>query len=414
MKILVQKFGGTSVANVQKIKTAAKRISKAHKSGYRVVVVVSALGKTTDSLVALSKEMTSDPSRREMDMLLSTGEQISTALMAMALHNLKLAAVSLTGNQVGIQTDSEHTRARILRIKKDRILKELTAKRIVIVTGFQGCDSNQEITTLGRGGSDLTAVALAHSLNAEACEIYTDVDGIYTTDPRVLPTAKKIKKISYEEMLELASAGAQVMQARSIEMASKFNIPIHVRSSIVASQGTWIVKGDKDMEKVLVSGVSLNKKEAKITLIEVSDKPGVAGRIFRAIAKAGVNVDVIVQNVSIDKKSTNISFTVPREDVDVATKAIAKVKPLLKKSQIVADKNIAKISIVGIGMRSHSGVAADMFEVLGKSRINIDMISTSEIKICCVVKKKDADRAIKVLHDQFVTKKDTYAVEVRG
>ncbi len=406
-KLIVQKFGGSSVANPERIQRVAKRIAKTRAAGNRVVVIVSALGDTTDDLLDLCGKLTQNPSRRELDMLLSTGEQISTALMAMALHELGVGAISLNGYQVGIKTDSSHTRARILGIRRERITKELDAGKVVIVAGFQGIDANMEITTLGRGGSDLTAVAVANALKADACEIYTDVNGIYTTDPRILPDARKIDRISYEEMLEMASAGAQVMQARSIEVAGKYDVPLHVRSSMNEEQGTWIIKGDKSMEKILVRGVTVSKKEAKITIADVPDRPGIAGNIFREVAKAGVNVDMIVQNVGRTGK-TDISFTVPADDVNTALKAISEIRPVIAKKQIIVDKNIAKVSVVGVGMRSHSGVAADMFEVLGKSKINIDMISTSEIKIAVTVSGKDADRAVKVLHDHFVTKKDQY------
>lgn len=406
-KLIVQKFGGSSVANPERIQRVAKRIAKTRAAGNQVVVIVSALGDTTDDLLDLCGKITANPSRRELDMLLSTGEQISTALMAMALHELGLGAVSLNGFQVGIRTDSSHTRARILGIRKQRVMRELNANKVVIIAGFQGIDANMEITTLGRGGSDLTAVAVAKALKADACEIYTDVNGIYTTDPRILSDARKIDRISYEEMLEMASAGAQVMQARSIEVAGKYDVPLHVRSSMNEEQGTWIIKGDKSMEKILVRGVTVSKKEAKITIADVPDKPGMAGTIFRGVAKAGVNVDMIVQNVGRTGK-TDISFTVPADDVNTALKAIDAIRPVIAQKQIIVDKKIAKVSVVGVGMRSHSGVAADMFEVLGKNRINIDMISTSEIKIAVTVDGKDADRAVKVLHDHFVTNKDQY------
>jgi aspartate kinase len=405
--LIVQKYGGSSVANPERIQRVAKRIAKTSRSGKRVVVIVSALGDTTDDLLDLCGKITMNPSRRELDMLLSTGEQISTALMAMALHELGVDAISLNGFQVGIKTDSSHTRARILGIRRARVNRELGAGKVVIIAGFQGIDANMEITTLGRGGSDLTAVAVAQALSADACEIYTDVNGIYTTDPRILPEARKIDRISYEEMLEMASAGAQVMQARSIEVAGKYGVPLHVRSSMNEETGTWIIKGDKSMEKVLVRGVTASKKEAKITIADVPDRPGMAGNIFRSLAKAGINVDMIVQNVGRTGK-TDISFTIPADDVSASLKAIASIRPAISKDHLIIDKHIAKVSVVGIGMRSHSGVAADMFEVLGKSRINIDMISTSEIKIAVIVKDKDTDRAVKALHDHFVTKKDRY------
>ena len=402
MSLVVQKYGGSSVANPDRIKRVARRISQYWKKGHSLAVVVSALGDTTDDLIALSRQITAAPSRREMDMLMSTGEQISTALLAMALHELGVSAVSLTGFQVGIATDSVHTRARIIGIDAKRIQREHKKRRVTIVAGFQGMNRDGDITTLGRGGSDLTAVAMAYALRADACEIYSDVDGIYTTDPRIVRSAKKISKISYEEMLELASSGAQVMQPRSIELAGKFDVPIHVRSSFNQKNGTWIVKGDRKMEDVVVRGVSVNKNEAKVTIMDVPDRPGTAGNIFRTLANRGINVDMIVQNTSAKKKSTDISFTVPSDDLDEAIRAIGMVKPRVPRTHITAERNISKVSVVGIGMRSHSGVAADMFEVLGKNRINIDMISTSEIKISCTVKKSDAEKAVKVLHAHFI------------
>ncbi|MBF0254320.1 MAG: aspartate kinase, partial [Candidatus Omnitrophica bacterium] len=396
--------------DTDKIKRAARRVAAAKKQGYAVVVVVSALGDTTDDLMDLCQKITSSPSRRELDMLLSTGEQISTALLAMALHQIKVDAVSLTGFQVGIQTDASHTRARILGVSRERLMTELGRGRVVVVAGFQGVGPEKEITTLGRGGSDLTALALAKALGARACEIYTDVEGVFTADPRRVPEARKIHRISYEEMLELASSGAQVMQSRSIELAGKFDVPIHVRSSATGKQGTWIVKGDSSMENILVRGVTANKNEAKITLRNITDRPGMAGALFRQIATAGINVDMIIQNIAVSGRRTDISFTVSAADLNEAVRVISKIRPAIEKKHIIADRDIAKISVVGIGMRSHSGVAADMFEVLGKNRINIDMISTSEIKISCVVQKKNADRAVRVLHQHFIKQKDRYTV----
>lgn len=403
MKLVVQKYGGSSVADPERIKRVAGRVKEYRKSGCRVAVIVSALGDTTDDLIQLSKKITQKPSRREMDMLISTGEQMSTALLAMALHEIGVDAVSLTGYQVGISTDSVHTKARITDIGLNRIKKELASRGVAIVAGFQGIDQHGDITTLGRGGSDLTAVAVARTLNADTCEIYTDVDGIYTADPRIVKEAKKIHRISYEEMLELASSGAQVMQARSIELAGKFDVPIHVRSSFNHRNGTWIVKGDKAMEDVLVRGVSINKNEAKVTLRDVQDRPGIAANIFRALADAGVNVDMIVQNISrSNRTSTDISFTVPSDDVEEAIRALNRTRVPIPHAGIISDREISKISVVGIGMRSHSGVAADMFEVLGKNKINILMISTSEIKISCIVRKKDGEKAVKLLHKHFI------------
>ncbi len=400
MSLIVQKYGGSSVANPDRIKKVADRVFRYKKKGHSLVVVVSALGDTTDELLTLSDQITKNPSRRELDMLMSTGEQISVALLAMALHELKCPAISFTGGQVGIKTDSAYTRARILDISTQKIQKELKEKKVVIVAGFQGINLEQEITTLGRGGSDLTAVALAKALSADACEIYTDVEGIFTTDPRLVSDAKKIARISYEEMLELAASGAQVMQSRSIEVAGKYDIPIHVRSSFSNNEGTWIVKEDRSMEDVLIRGVSLSKNEAKLTLSGVPNRPGIAAGIFRTLADKGINVDMIIQNIG-KSTDTDITFTVPKQDIDHAVNSLKALAKKVGIKGISQDTKIAKISVVGIGMRSHAGVAAAMFEALGKNKINIEMISTSEIKISCVVKKTFAEKAVKVLHDHF-------------
>ncbi len=400
MSLIVQKFGGSSVANPDRIKIVAERVAGYKKQGHSLVVVVSALGDTTDELLELADKISKNPPKRELDMLMSTGEQISVALLAMALHELGVDAISFTGHQVGIRTDSTHTKARIIDINSGRIRRELKKKKTVIVAGFQGVDMNQDITTLGRGGSDLTAVALAKALSADTCEIYTDVDGIYTTDPRIVSDARKIEKISYEEMLELASSGAQVMQSRSIEVAGKYDIPLHVRSSFSTNEGTWIVKEDKSMEDVLIRGVSVSKNEAKLTVSGVPNQPGIAGKIFRTLADAGINVDVIIQNIG-KAVSTDISFTVARNEADTAVALLKKVAENTGIKEVTQDPKIAKVSVVGIGMRSHAGVAAEMFEILGKHKINIEMISTSEIKISCVVKLADADKAVKLLHKEF-------------
>lgn len=400
MALIVQKYGGSSVANPERIQKVAARVHRTRRRGHSLVVVVSALGDTTDELLELAAQITKDPSRREMDMLLSTGEQISVALLAMALHERGCDAISFTGSQVGIRTDSSHTRARILDISTSRVREELRRGRVVIVAGFQGTNLQNEITTLGRGGSDLTAVALAKALGADTCEIYTDVDGIYTTDPRLVKDARKIRRISYEEMLELASSGAQVMQSRSIEVAGKFDIPLHVRSSFSDKEGTWIVKEDQSMEDVWIRGVSLNRNEAKLTLSAVPNYPGVAAAVFRALADKGINVDVIIQNIG-KSTDTDISFTVPVAEAENAVSTLRASSRKIGFKGLSLDTNIAKVSVVGIGMRSHAGVAAEMFEVLGKNRINIEMISTSEIKISCVVKKSDAEKAVKVLHARF-------------
>ena len=398
--LIVQKFGGSSVANVERIENVAKRVVSYRKKGYDLVVVVSALGDTTDELIALAHKITLEPSEREMDMLLSTGEQISVALLAMAIHKLGFEAISFTGAQVGIITDASHTRARILKINTDKIKDELKKGKIVIVAGFQGVTLNQDITTLGRGGSDLTAVALAKELSADECEIYTDVDGIYTTDPRIESKAKKIEAITYDEMLEMASLGAQVMQARSVEVAKKFNVPIHVRSSFSKNTGTMIIREVKRMEDVVVSGVTLNKNEAKITVCNVPDRPGVAARIFQELSSAGVNVDMIVQNVS-HLRQTDISFTVNKTDLPRAIKLTSMVAKNIQAGDVLQDEEIARVSIVGVGMKSHPGVAATMFDALAKNKINIEMISASDISISCIIKRKFTETAVRALHEKF-------------
>ena len=399
-RLIVQKFGGSSVANVERIQNVARRVVGYKKKGCDLVVVVSALGDTTDELIELANRITTEPSEREMDMLLSTGEQISVALLAMAIHKLGVEAISFTGLQVGIITDTAHTRARILKINTEKIKEELRRGRVVIVAGFQGVTLDQDITTLGRGGSDLTAVALAKELKADECEIYTDVEGVYTTDPRVEPAAKKITAITYDEMLEMASLGAQVMQARSIEVAKKFDVPIHVRSSFSDTTGTMITREVKRMEEVVVTGVTLNKAEAKFTICDVPDKPGVAAKIFKELSDAGVSVDMIVQNVSHTRK-TDISFTVAKSNVAKTNKIVRKAAAQTGAGELLQDEDIARISIVGVGMKSHSGVAATMFETLAQQKINIEMISTSDISIQCVIKKKFAEPAVKALHYKF-------------
>lgn len=398
--LVVQKYGGSSVANVERIQKVAQRVVSYSKKGCQLVIVVSALGDTTDELVELAAKINSNPSEREMDMLLSTGEQISVALLAMAIHKLGAQAISFTGSQVGIITDTSHTRARIIKINGDKIKEELKKGNIVIVAGFQGVTINQDITTLGRGGSDLTAVALAKELQAETCEIYTDVEGIYTTDPRIEPRARKIKKITYDEMLEMASLGAQVMQARSIEVAKKFNVPLHVRSSFSAKSGTMIIKEVKKMEDVVVSGITLNKNEAKITLCGVPDKPGVAVKLFKNLADAGLSVDMIVQNVS-HTRQTDISFTIAKTDSAKASRITKAVAKKIGAGEALLDEEIARVSIVGVGMKSHHGVAAKMFGILADNKINIEMISTSDISISCIIKKKNAEIAVKKLHEEF-------------
>ncbi|MFA5145137.1 MAG: aspartate kinase [Candidatus Omnitrophota bacterium] len=398
--LVVQKFGGSSVANVERIKNVAKRVVSYKKKGYDLVVVVSALGDTTDELIKLANGINPLPSEREMDMLLSTGEQVSVALLAMAIQKMGFEAISFTGAQVGIITDASHTRARIIKINADKIKEELDKGRIVIVAGFQGVTLKQDITTLGRGGSDLTAVALAKELSAKECEIYTDVEGIYTADPRIEPRAKKIKEITYDEMLEMASLGAQVMQARSIEVAKKFNVPVYVRSSFSDKPGTLIIKEVKRMEDVVVSAVTLNRSEAKITICDVPDRPGVAATIFQELAGAGINIDMIVQNVS-HLRQTDISFTVAKSEALKTTRLTKKVATRIKAGEVLEDGDIARISVVGVGMRAHSGVAATMFGTLAKNKINIEMISTSDISISCIIKNKYVEAAVKALHEKF-------------
>ncbi len=399
-KLIVQKFGGSSVANVERIQNVARRVVEYRKKGYNLVVVVSAMADTTDEFIDLAGKINPDASEREMDMLLSTGEQISVALLAMAIHKLGQDAISLTGAQVGIITDTNHTKARIVKIAGRRIRQELAKGKIVIVCGFQGITPDDNITTLGRGGSDLTAVALAKALKAQECEIYTDVDGIYTTDPRIEPKAKKLDAITFDEMLEMASLGAQVMQPRSIEVAKKYNVPIHCRSSFNANPGTMIVKEVKRMEGALITGVTLNKGESKITLVNVPDKPGVAAKVFQELAAGGVSVDMIVQNVSHTRK-TDISFTVGKNDVPKTLKIAKGVAQKLGVDEVIEDSDIARVSIVGVGMKSHPGVAGMLFGTLADNGINIEMISTSDISISCIIKKKSADLAVKTIHAKF-------------
>jgi len=398
--IIVQKFGGSSVENVDRIKAVARRILESKTKRNDVVVVVSALGDTTDELITLANNIDPEPPKREMDMLMSTGEQISCALLAMAIKALGHDAISLTGGQVGIRTDQSHTRARIETIDARRIKKALAQNKIVIVAGFQGITKDKEITTLGRGGSDLTAVALAITLKAKVCEIFTDVKGIYTTDPRIVKNARKIKTITFEEMLEMASLGAQVMQARSIEVAKRFNVPLHVRSSFFKEEGTMIVKANEKLEEIAVRGITCNKSEAKITICQVPDKPGVAAYIFKEISRIGVSVDMIVQNVS-HTRHTDISFTVPKAEVNKTLEIAKRIAHRIGAGEVSCDKNIARVSIIGSGMRSHSGIAARMFETLAKNKVNIEMISTSEISISCIIDQSLTDKAVKALHKIF-------------
>ena len=401
------------MADVEKIKKVAKRIAATKAEGNDVIVVVSAMGKMTDELVDLAHRVSASPDDREFDMLLSTGEQVSVALLAMALHTIGEDAISFTGGQVGIRTDSWHTKARILSIETDRIQKEIDAGRIVIVCGFQGVDSEYQITTLGRGGSDTSAVALATAFKADLCEICTDVAGVYTADPRIVPEARKLSRISYDELLELASMGAQVMHIRAVEFGKKYGVPMRICSTFSDDPGTLVTKEVAAMEKVVVSGVSLNENEAKITIVGVPDKPGVAAEIFETLADGKVVVDMIIQNVG-ERGFSDISFTVPKTEMSDAVSIGENLKESLGAKGVRSDDKIAKLSAVGVGMRSHSGVAAKMFKALAEESINIEMISTSEIKISCVV---DADRgrdALRALHKAFGLDKEAPTGEGQG
>jgi aspartate kinase len=400
MSLLVHKYGGTSVGTIERIHRVADKVAKAKEEGHSLVVVLSAMSGETDRLITLAHEVTKNPDEREMDMLLSTGERVTIALLAMELRGRGLDARSFTGRQVGIITDSAHTKARIARVAADRIREALNQGVIPIVAGFQGVNEQSDVTTLGRGGSDLTAVALAAALKADRCVIYTDVDGIYTADPNIVPAARRLDKISYEEMLELASLGAKVLQSRSVEFAAKFNVPVEVQSSFNEGKGTLVVKEDADMERVTVSGVTGDHNQAKLTIVGVPDRPGIAARIFGPIAEANVIVDMIIQNVS-QASLTDMSFTIPRADLPNATSLVKRIAKDINAKSVAVTESIAKVSLVGVGMRTHSGVAAKMFEVLSKEGINIMMISTSEIKISCVIEEKHLQQAMRALHKAF-------------
>jgi len=401
MSLIVQKYGGSSIANAERIKHVAKLVVKTKDRYDNVVVVVSAMGKTTDNLIKMAAEITNSPSTREMDMLLSTGERISIALLTMAIHSLRYEAISFTGSQVEIITDTSHTKARILKIGAKRVREELKKGKIVVVAGFQGVSTNNDVTTLGRGASDTSAIAIAAALGADECEVYTDVEGVFTSDPRVIPEAKKINNIAYEEMLEMASLGAKVMAPRSMQIAQRFKIPLHIRSSFINKIGTKVISKERGkMEEALVRSIILNENEAKISIIGIPDKPGIAGTIFSKIADENINVDVIIQNISAEG-AADISFTVAKEDLKKTLDVTDKLKNIVEPKKIECDENIAKLSIVGIGMRTNAGVAAKMFQALGENKINIRTISTSEIKISCLVDKKEGKKAARVLHKAF-------------
>jgi aspartate kinase len=398
--VVVQKFGGSSVADVEKIKNVARRVVATKTEGKSVVVVVSALGDTTDELVELARQISTKPPEREMDMLLSTGEQISVALLAMAIHELGHDAISFTGYQVGIVTDDCHTKARIEDVRSERIQCELENGKIVIVAGFQGVTLDNTITTLGRGGSDTTAVALAAGLGAEKCEIYTDVEGVFTADPRIVPEASLVPEITYEEMLEMAATGAKVLQLRSVEFGRNHGVIINVRSSFTGGAGTVVKEESEVMEKPIISGVTHDTSEGKVTIFGVSDQPGIAAKVFKPLAAANFNIDMIVQNVS-SEGLTDISFTIPLDDLPRAESVIDDIVKVLGAKGHSNDKNIAKVSIVGAGMKTHPGVAAEMFDVLADNGINIQMISTSPIRISCVVEGSKIETAVRALHEHF-------------
>lgn len=398
--IVVMKFGGTSVADPQRIRNVAKRIVDMHKSGAQVVAVASAMGKSTDQLIDLANEVSSAPLEREMDMLLSTGERIACALLAMAIYDLGVDAVSYTGSQAGIVTDNEHQRAKIVEIRGHRILESLEQGQIVLVAGFQGVSINQNVTTLGRGGSDATAVALAAALNARACEIYTDVDGVFTADPRIVPDAVKLHFLSFEEMLEMAASGARVLMLRSVEFARNYNVPLHVRSSFSDEPGTWVGEADERMENAIISGVTHDVSQSRVTISDVPDEPGPAARIFGACAGVGVNVDMILQTPAVNGV-TDVAFTVPSDELSLVSGPLDAIVESVRAAGWRADEKIGVIALIGAGMKTHPGIAARMFHTLADEGINIQMISTSPIKIACVIPADQVEAAVRALHSAF-------------
>jgi aspartate kinase len=405
MTLVVQKFGGTSVGDPERIRNVARRVVSTAESGADVCVAVSAMGHTTDELIALAEQVSAQPHPRELDMLLTAGERISIALLSMAINDLGREAVSFTGSQAGIVTDTSHGKAKILEMRTDRVREALDAGKIAIVAGYQGVSSDTaDITTLGRGGTDTTAVALAAALGADACEIYTDVDGVFTADPRIVPGARKLAAVSYEEMLDLAACGARVLVLRSVEYARNHGVRIHVRSSFHDEDGTWVVKEEDVLEQAIISGIAHDTSEAEVTIQGVPDQPGIAARLFRPLADAGINVDMIVQNVS-EGGHTDISFTLPRDELATAEPILGELAGELGTGYAV-DREIGKVSLVGAGMKSHPGVAADMFESLAEAGINIGIISTSSIRISCVVRESDVERAVQVVHDRFRLSED--------
>jgi aspartate kinase len=404
--LLVQKFGGSSVADPDRIRAVADHLVRTRRAGNDVIAVVSAMGKTTDDLVRLANDVTRHPGGREMDMLLTAGERISMALLSMAVEDLGQPAVSFTGSQAGIVTDTDHGKAKIIEVRGERIREALAGGKVAIVAGFQGVSTARDITTLGRGGSDTTAVALAAALGADVCEIYTDVEGVYTADPRIVPTARKLSRVSFDEMLEMAATGGRVLALRSVEFARNHRVKVHVRSSFTWAPGTWVTEEDavmdaiEAMEQAIISGVTHDTTEAKVTIEQVPDRPGIAATIFRDLAEAGINVDMIVQNVS-SAGHTDISFTVPRADVERAARCMEKIVVDTEASGFGTDENIGRVSLIGAGMKTHPGIAAKMFETLANEGVNIEMISTSTIRISCVVAEEDVERAVRSLHATF-------------
>ena len=400
MPLLVQKYGGTSVGDAERIRSVADHVARTRREGHDVVVVVSAMGKTTDDLIRLADDVSGTQPPREYDMLVSSGERISMSLLCMALAGLGVDAVSFTGSQAGIITDTDHTRAKIQEVRGDRLREALAAGRVPVVAGFQGVSTDRDVTTFGRGGSDTTAVALAAVLGAEACEIYTDVTGVFSADPRVVPDAHRLARISFEEMLEIAATGGRVLQLRSVEFSRNHRVPLHVRSSFTWEPGTWVVEEDEAMEQATVTAVTHDTSEAKVTVTGVPDRPGVAARLFRALADRSVNVDMIVQNTSLHG-TTDISFTVPRVDLDTSVEVSNGLCGELGATGVVPDDDVSRVSLVGAGMKTHPGVTATMFETLAAEGINIDMISTSTIRISCMVRTHTVERAVRALHAAF-------------
>lgn len=400
MGLIVQKYGGTSVSNLDRIRNVANRVAKTYDSGHNIVVVLSAMAGVTDGLIEQANQLTETPDKRELDVLLATGEQITAALLAITLESMRYPARSLLGHQAEILTNTTFGNARILNIGAGRIKALINQRHIVVVAGFQGCDDEGNITTLGRGGSDTSAVAISAAIQADACEIYTDVGGIYTADPNICSKARRIERICYEEMLEMASLGAKVLQIRSVEFAKKFNVPLHVRSSFNEEEGTMVVNEADVMEKLVVSGVTCNKNEARITLRKVPDQPGIAAKVFSPIADAGIQIDMIIQNTR-QGGQTDLTFTVPEKDFNQAMQISNRIANEINATEVLGDSDIAKVSVIGVGMKNHSGVAAKMFSALAAENINIRLITTSEIRISCVITEKYAELAVRTLHDAF-------------